>query len=784
MSLMDNLTKVLAQAESLATVLQKIDKSLDSGSRFGAGGGGGNSMAGALATVQSGAQNGGLYGAVAGVAQGAASLVPGPGGQALSGIVDVAARFGNVAIESAGTPQDSAARAARLYSSAIRIGGGTTMEQVRNAAFTNLSGTGGMQYRGQDAVMAQQQVNYGVDPTGRFGKETMRLGGNASALLGLDPEDVQQSALQLSSGAGSANMMRQLGIYTSDPATGEQLSTTDIIEQIKSRLYTGKGPLTEKGVNDSFYRGGLGASLKGLGLDGNMQEMVRASLISDAGGKPMDLTNTGMTREQAASNPDKNPSLAYNRMAANDTKLIDDNMDTYLRSITKAADVTDTFTGLMQTLSDGPMKTFVDTVIYIANLGAGLNSSNTGRGALRVFGVGDNNSSLSLGVSSRATGGIGGSDSSLSLGVSSRATSGTGDNNSSLALGATTLGAGTAAGSFGFGSGDASNRNAGGTTTAAAAAGDASAWATPTPGAVTSGFGMRTIDGQRKHHNGTDIGAREGTPIQAIADGVVVTVADTGKVSWGKYVKIDHENGYTSLYAHMSQTLVANKQRVKKGTVIGKVGNTGASRGAHLHIEIMKDGTHVDPMGVLNGSQTVGDGTAGGTAAGTVDSASTGNSLKAGMPSATKMSGSGLLPINQDLTSLVTEQLSTLETFGFRRKDSATGGDNSSISLGSRTGQRRSPSTYMPGVRRAKNGDSYVAQDGPVNVHAGEAILNESDARSYRQQQLGLHSGGGGANVTINVTVASASESEARKLASKVKEYIEEDAMMSRMGRH
>jgi hypothetical protein len=349
-------------------------------------------------------------------------------------------------------------------------------------------------------------------------------------------------------------------------------------------------------------------------------------------------------------------------------------------------------------------------------------------------------------------------------------------------LGAATLGTSSAGGAFGIGSGDVSNRNSTGTTSGAAAQGDASAWATPTPGAVTSGFGMRTHPqtGKKTHHRGTDIGAREGTPIQAIADGVVVTVGDSGRVGYGKFVKIDHQNGYTSLYAHMSQTSVSNKQKVKKGAVIGKVGNTGSSTGPHLHIEITKDGAHVDPMAVLNGSQTVGDGTAGGTA----DSSGSENSLKSGMPSATKMSGSGLLPINQDLTSLVTEQLSTLETFGFRRRDSGTGDNNSGVSLGSRTGQRRSPSTYMPGVRRAKNGDSYVAQDGPVNVHAGEAILNESDARAYRQQQLGLHSGGGGANVTINVTVASASESEARKLASKVKEYIEEDAMMSRMGRH
>lgn len=97
-----------------------------------------------------------------------------------------------------------------------------------------------------------------------------------------------------------------------------------------------------------------------------------------------------------------------------------------------------------------------------------------------------------------------------------------------------------------------------------------------------------------QRHTGVDIGAPQGTPIYAAADGKV-TIAQWGATA-GWYITIDHNNGYQTLYAHNSANLVSAGQWVKRGQVIGRVGSTGNSRGPHLHFEVRHNGNLVDPM--------------------------------------------------------------------------------------------------------------------------------------------------------------------------------------------
>ena len=116
---------------------------------------------------------------------------------------------------------------------------------------------------------------------------------------------------------------------------------------------------------------------------------------------------------------------------------------------------------------------------------------------------------------------------------------------------------------------------------------------------VTSLFGWRVLDGKSNYHNGLDIGAPEGTPILAAAGGTI-TVAngiDSWGGGWGYYVRIHHDGTiYETLYAHCSAIAVYDGQPVDPGQVIGYVGNTGNSRGNHLHFEIYQNGTRVDPL--------------------------------------------------------------------------------------------------------------------------------------------------------------------------------------------
>ena len=94
----------------------------------------------------------------------------------------------------------------------------------------------------------------------------------------------------------------------------------------------------------------------------------------------------------------------------------------------------------------------------------------------------------------------------------------------------------------------------------------------------------------RKKHQGMDFTAPRGTPIYASGDGVV-TRADQRSSGYGKHVRIDHGFGYITLYAHMSKYNVKRGQKVKRGDLIGFVGNTGRSQAPHLHYEVIKNGT-------------------------------------------------------------------------------------------------------------------------------------------------------------------------------------------------
>ncbi|GAA0190561.1 hypothetical protein GCM10009122_52240 [Fulvivirga kasyanovii] len=112
---------------------------------------------------------------------------------------------------------------------------------------------------------------------------------------------------------------------------------------------------------------------------------------------------------------------------------------------------------------------------------------------------------------------------------------------------------------------------------------------------VSSEYGpaMHPILKVEKMHQGIDLVAKEGTPVYATADGEVLESAE-GEVR-GHFIRIQHSEVYLTQYAHMSQRDVKAGDKVKRGEVIGYVGDTGQSRGAHLHYEVHENGKPVDP---------------------------------------------------------------------------------------------------------------------------------------------------------------------------------------------
>lgn len=123
------------------------------------------------------------------------------------------------------------------------------------------------------------------------------------------------------------------------------------------------------------------------------------------------------------------------------------------------------------------------------------------------------------------------------------------------------------------------------------------AW--PLQGRITSGFGSRIdpFSRDRRFHNGIDISAETGTPVHAACDGTVIFSG--WKDGYGNLVVVKHENGYVSVYGHNSELKKKEGDAVSKGEIISLSGMTGAVTGAHLHFEIQKYGTPLNPLRLL-----------------------------------------------------------------------------------------------------------------------------------------------------------------------------------------
>lgn len=113
----------------------------------------------------------------------------------------------------------------------------------------------------------------------------------------------------------------------------------------------------------------------------------------------------------------------------------------------------------------------------------------------------------------------------------------------------------------------------------------------PTAGRISQGFAW--------YHQAIDIANKAAPQVLAADSGSVILAGWPDNAGYGNRVIIDHGNGYTTLYAHLSQINVATGQSVNRGNVIGKMGSTGRSTGMHLHFEIRQNGANVNPLGFL-----------------------------------------------------------------------------------------------------------------------------------------------------------------------------------------
>lgn len=126
----------------------------------------------------------------------------------------------------------------------------------------------------------------------------------------------------------------------------------------------------------------------------------------------------------------------------------------------------------------------------------------------------------------------------------------------------------------------------------------------PVQGArITSRFGYRThpITGKKGFHTGLDLAISEGTPISAVYFGKVTKTGEDD--SWGKYVLVEHSDGFETFYCHLSEIYAEKGAVIRQGETVGLVGSTGMSTGPHLHFEVRINGIRVDPEILINADE-------------------------------------------------------------------------------------------------------------------------------------------------------------------------------------
>lgn len=712
------------------------------------------------------------------------------------------------------------------FNASVGQGGAGSTRRVMQSTTLGAFSNGGLTGAGNDAAIAQALTRAGIQFSSASGSNYMNTLNNVAMYaktLNIDNGSAVQALTGMQTGQFSMQMMRQLGIYTSNPANGKQYSTTQMFGQLANRLEAGRPAPTVAGIMASYQRGNLGASLAGLGLSDTQQQMFVQYLKDQAGGK----TPAGVDQLQAeiAKN---NPQAAVQNINASTSMGMNTVSDAYIQGLQQAAPL---IKDMNQALSLVP-KSVAAFYANVATLqgtrqgGAAISALSQVGGSL-LSGVGSMVGSAAgsrLGTSkagsvlgtigksvgkagiggllavgsgmasnyakSTATGGKGIDPLAASLAIAGGAGSGAligaaipflGETGIGEIGGAVIGGLAAAANTFNWFGGAG---GAGGTVSAGGTTGNTPKNA-PTfnppvnPAIIVQGYGPRKDPLGAKtsdFHHGVDFKAAMGTPVMASADGTVASAGWYGEL--GNCVQIDHADGYRTLYGHNSRMTVTAGTAVKQGQVVAFSGTTGRSSGPHCHLGVMRNGSFIDPATVLSG--TASKVQPAGTPAKAASTGSNNSTPSAGLApdvhSLNTAISSAISAISDPLVSSamvntvgVGNQTSS-STISASNKPSGTGGDSNAYGLGGGAGGGTG-TVQFPGITAKPAGSSTAVMGSPTTSTTPAMSANGAESKSRSSNQ-----------VTIQVTLQNSSDSEAMRLVNIVKKELEKDTIHEMMG--
>ena len=679
-------------------------------------------------------------------------------------------------------------RAAGYYNAGVYGGNTMARGKLEDITFGTMSRLSGLTSAGSDARVAQFLGARGMTASGASGstyQETLRTVSNAARYMNISNEEAAASIEGMTSAKGSAEALRNFGIYTSYLDTGKEKTQGQIFEELAQRLTAGRGKASVEQTQASIRRGALGVTIDSF-FQGDQQggQMFKQYMIERAKGNKMDLSQD-KDMATALGNPGNiNPLNSQMAMATSDTAAMGKAEDQYVKGIgraTLALQALNAAAGALSTALGGGaamiqtlfghrtvsgLASGLETTVDFASKGiAGIGQALMGMDALNPVpalaeaGIIGGSMAASLGVAAASTagaailGGFGGPG--PTLGMSS---TGTGGDNFGNVKG-------------GIGGPDASLGGAQGTGSNYLF--DLS---------LLKKFGINR--GESSGHHGVDYGHRTGDPVYAVADGTVTRTRSTYNKndkegnSIGNFVTILHTaaNGdkYTSVYGHLSKVMVSEGDKVSRGQKIGEAGNTGHSTGPHVHFEIRKGrvvmagtGTQVltaDAAKVLGSGATVGAGDEGtsdgsGSMSGTSGEATNAATQALGMSTP----AAAALAAGKDLTATPSQATASMKLLS-----GLYSGDTSKIlaSVGAMATNLGAGQAFNDSM----SGDYNKYQD---LVIPDGAIKNPLDNKKGNNVNN---------NVSIVVQVPDVTSADAVKFANLVKKYLDEDSLLSNTG--
>ena len=686
-------------------------------------------------------------------------------------------------------------RASTYYDARVASGGRLSREQLQRATMNGI-GANNQTGIGSDAATAAYLAGRGMVVGSATFTQTLKTVGGMAQSMNMSNQAAAAAVEGFTSGVGSANLLKNFGIYTSDPTTGKAMGTQEIVAQIKGRLTAGRGKYTTADVQESLRRGALGVTLQNSGLSQDQQAMVVQSLMGDATDSktgPIDF-NDPKSLERAAKAMGGNPNAPFMKIyGAKNSAMTkaegaygvgaDVAADALVALNSAAGDLASTFGALNAAagtfMGDNAGSGIMSVLGGAANIGMMAMMARSG-GMGKMFAGGG-----SKGLTNSMGGFLKGTQSSKASGISKFAKgsgiaagvigavdlasnvangNGWGSKEFSSSAGSTIGGiAGAIAGSFipipivgtvvggmvgsaiggaigdMVGGGGPEKQVRSGTTAAAGKTqrqvGNSGRLSLipPVNGKLGDRFG--TMASYREApHRGQDWSVNEGTNVRACAAGEVIATNTSNEL--GRMVQIKHAGGWITQYCHLSNNNIKKVgDKVSQGDYIANSGNTGtATTGPHLHLSLMKGGKYYDPMLYMSGASQPAPTTTDGSTSG-----ASGSSADAGVSTADPV------PI-------------------------ASAGSNA-VTTGT-SGLSGSSANIAEQINSGGSGGGGEGTDPNVGLR---------NLRSGIDDQV---NGGGKSknNVTINVSIAKADEASARKFAQQVKQFLEDDRRLSSIG--